>query len=59
MKGENFGIQSTGRGSATDKGKGGKEHKYRLIGRCCAKQLREFLSDGFYFCFKVGSEVIC
>lgn len=28
-----------------NKDEGEKEHKYRLICRCCARQLRDFLSD--------------
>lgn len=34
------------------KGEGGKEHKYGLIGKCCARQLRHFLLDGFHFHFE-------
>ena len=34
------------------KGEGGKEHKYGLIGKCCARQLRQFLLDGFRFRFE-------
>ena len=30
-------------------GEGRKEHKYGLIGKCCARQLRQFLLDGFRF----------
>lgn len=57
MKGENFGIQSSGRGAATQ-----RERRKRAqieVNWCCGVRLfREFLSSGFYFLVKVGSEDI-
>lgn len=38
------------------KEEGGKEHKYGLTGKCCARQLRQFFLNGFRFHFEAEAK---